>query len=41
MSNSRKPIQAIKLPDLSTATDEEIDAVAERIWEQFVSVNGK
>lgn len=41
MSNSRKPIQAVKLPDLSTATDEEIDALAERLWEQFMAANGK
>lgn len=35
MSNNE--IKAIKLPDLSTASDEEIDALAERIWQQFTA----
>lgn len=30
-----RPLKAIELPDLSQATDEEIDTFAEQIWEQF------
>ena len=32
---SQKPIQAVKLPDLSTMTDEEIDEFATSLWEQI------
>ena len=31
----QKPLEAIKLPDLSKMTDEEIDAYAKEIWLSF------
>ena len=34
--NSQKKLQVVELPDLSKATDEEIDKFAQQIWEKFV-----
>jgi hypothetical protein len=34
-STKQKPLQAVKLPDLSMMSDEEIDAYAAEIWQKF------